>query len=96
MWYFLRGGVWKDDSRSGNFNEIALKLFDAIVLRSLRILGKALGPEHPQVATALNKRAVLLESQGEVREGAAAIRPQAASPEEGARAGAPANGEGAE
>ena len=56
-----------------------------LVERALAINEKALGPEHPHTATSLNNLAVLLQDQGDVVGGAAALRARAGHPREGSR-----------
>ena len=61
--------------------------------RALAIHEKVLGPEHPDTATSLNNLACLLQAQGDLRGGAAALRARARDPREGARARASRHGD---
>ena len=53
--------------------------------RALAIREKALGPDHPDVATSLNNLAVLYRDPGPLRRGRAALQARPGDPREGAR-----------
>ena len=60
--------------------------------RALAIWEKALGPEHPDVATSLNNLAELYDTQGQYAQGRAAVPAGAGDPGKGAGPGAPRRG----